>query len=154
MILGVAIVLHLLATVVWVGGMFFAHQCLRPAAVEVLDPPQRLRLWRETFGRFFPWVWASVVLLFGTGLWMMFRVFGGFQSPAYVHVMFGIGLFMMAIFMHIFFAPYRRLVRAVEAQDWEAGGRALGQIRRFVGINLVLGLIVAAVASGGRWLVP
>ena len=147
--LGVALVLHVLATVVWVGGMFFAHQCLRPAAVAVLEPPHRLRLWRDTFGHFFPWVWACVVVILGTGLWMMFRTFGGFQAPPYVHVMFGVGLLMMAIFMHVFFAPYRRLIRAVEAQDWQAGGRALAQIRTLVGINLVLGLTVTAVAVGG-----
>jgi len=47
--------LHVLASVIWVGGMFFAHQCLRPAAIATLDPPQRLALWRAVFGRFFPW---------------------------------------------------------------------------------------------------
>ncbi len=150
--LGIAIALHVLATVVWVGGMFFAHRCLRPAAVAVLEPPQRLRLWRDTFGHFFPWVWACVVVILGTGLWTMFRVFGGFQAPLYVHAMFAIGLLMMALFMHIFFAPYRRLVRAVEAEDWPLGGRALGQIRLFVGINLVLGLIVVVVAVAGPYL--
>jgi uncharacterized membrane protein len=147
--LGVALLLHVLATVVWVGGMFFAHQCLRPAAVAVLEPPERLRLWRDTFGRFFPWVWACVVVILGTGLWMMFRAFGGFQSPGYVHAMLAIGLLMMAIFMHIFFAPYRRLVRAVEEADWTGGAKALGQIRLLVGVNLVLGLTVTAVAVGG-----
>src|SRR5690606_5692971 len=55
--------LHLLAAVVWVGGMFFAYMALRPAAATVLPPPQRLPLWTQTFRRFFPWVWITVVLL-------------------------------------------------------------------------------------------
>jgi len=50
---------HVLATVVWVGGMFFAHQCLRPVVRAQLEGPQRLRLWNGVFGRFFPWVWLS-----------------------------------------------------------------------------------------------
>lgn len=41
--------LHVLAAVVWVGGMFFAWMVLRPAAVTALEPPARLRLWSAVF---------------------------------------------------------------------------------------------------------
>ena len=37
--------LHVLAVVLWVGGMAFAHFFLRPA-LATLEPPQRLRRWR------------------------------------------------------------------------------------------------------------
>ena len=37
-----------LAIVVWIGGMFFAHYCLRPAAAEKLSPEQRLPLLVKT----------------------------------------------------------------------------------------------------------
>ena len=36
-----AIFLHVLAVVIWVGGMYFAHQMLRPVAADLLAPPQR-----------------------------------------------------------------------------------------------------------------
>ncbi|HET7157362.1 MAG TPA: hypothetical protein VFI62_00100 [Burkholderiales bacterium] len=36
------------------------------------------------------------------------------------------------------------------AEDWKAGGAALNQLRKMVGINLVLGLITIAVAMLGR----
>ena len=55
--------IHLLAALIWVGGMFFAYVVLRPAAVEALEPPQRLRLWDAAFRRFFVWVWGAVVVL-------------------------------------------------------------------------------------------
>ncbi|HEY6898714.1 MAG TPA: hypothetical protein VI279_15765, partial [Rhodocyclaceae bacterium] len=55
--------LHVASVVVWVGGMFFAYMCLRPAAVELLEPPQRLRLWLGVFDRFFRWVWLAVALI-------------------------------------------------------------------------------------------
>ena len=32
-----ALIVHILAAIVWVGGMFFAHQVLRPAAA-MLEP--------------------------------------------------------------------------------------------------------------------
>ena len=48
--------LHVLAALVWVGGMFFAWMVLRPATVAALDGPARLRLWVEVFRRFFGWM--------------------------------------------------------------------------------------------------
>jgi len=148
-----AVALHVLAVALWVGGMFFAHQCLRPVAAAQLEPPLRLTLWVGVFGRFFPWVWGAVLTTLLSGLWLMFFVYGGFKSPPYMHTMLGLGLAMMAIFLHVFFAPYQRLKRAVAAQDWPQGARYLAQIRRLVGINTLLGLLTLAVGAGGHYLV-
>jgi len=146
--------LHILSVVVWVGGMFFAYMALRPAAVSTLKPAFRLRLWRATFEKFFPWVWASIITLLVTGYWMMFGFFGGMAgSPIYIHAMMGLGLVMMAIFMHIYFAAYKKLTRAVQAEDWEKGGKSLNQIRILVGINTLLGLATIAIATAGRYFV-
>lgn len=138
---------HLLATIVWVGGMFFAHQCLRPAVLATLEqPPQRLALWRAVFGRFFPWVWACVIALVLTGQAMVVNMGGMGAVPVQIHVMAGIGYLMAAIFAFIFFVPYATLKKAVAAQDWPAGGAALNRIRVLVGTNLALGIInVAAI---------
>lgn len=131
---------HVLATVIWVGGMFFAHQCLRPVALAQLEPPQRLKLWRSVFGRFFPWVWASVILLVGSGLIMIGQLGGMAHVPVHVHIMAGIGYLMAAIFVFIYFRPYAQLSRAVAAEDWPRAGAALNHIRLLVGTNLSLGL--------------
>ena len=138
-----ALLLHVLSVVVWVGGMFLAYLAVRPAAVEALEAPQRLRLWAGIFRRFFRWVWAAVALLLLTGFSMMGEME---RVPAYVQAMAGIGIVMMAIFVHVYFAPYGRLKRAVAGEDWKAGGAALSQIRVPVGINLLLGLANVAVA--------
>ena len=37
--MAIAIPLHLLAAVIWVGGMFFAYMALRPVAASLLEPP-------------------------------------------------------------------------------------------------------------------
>jgi len=141
--------LHVLSVVVWVGGMFFAYMALRPVAAGVLEPPQRLTLWAGVFDKFFPWVWVSVVLILLTGLHML-MVFGGASAPLYALAMLVLGVAMMLIFAHVFFAPYKKLKRAVAAQDWKAGGAALGQIRMLIGINLSLGLLTIAVVFLGR----
>lgn len=140
--------LHVIGFTVWVGGMFFAYMALRPAAAERLEPPQRLSLWDGVFSKFFPWVWLCVALILGSGLYMM-ALIG--KPPAYVLVMFVLGIVMMLLFAHVFFAPFKRLKRAVAAQDWKAGGAALGQIRKLVGINLSLGLITVLVGMLGMF---
>ena len=102
------IALHVLAVTVWVGGMFFAYVVLRPSAGP-LEPEARLALWQSVFRRFFPWVWTSIVVLLASGYGMMFVYFGGFAGAGlYIHVMQGIGIVMMLLFMHLFFVPWRR----------------------------------------------
>ncbi len=137
----IALMLHLVAAVVWVGGMFFAYVCLRPAAAESLEPPLRLKLWLNTFSRFFPWVWAAVILLSLTGIWLIVEM-GGFASAGiHVHIMLALGVVMILIFLHIFFVPYPRLRRALSDNDIANGAKQLGRIRTFVGTNLALGII-------------
>ena len=148
-----AISLHILSAVVWVGGMFFAYQVLRPVAARQFEPPQRLRLWSLVFSGFFPWVWISVVLLPVTGYWMVFKLFGGMAAVGlHVHIMQGLGWLMILLYMHLYFAPFRRLKEAVVTENWQDAGKRLNQIRVIVGINLSLGLIVSAVAAGGRYI--
>lgn len=146
------IMLHLLSIVIWVGGMFFAHQILRPVAADQLEPPQRLKLWVGVFGRFFPWVWVCVALTLASGLFMIGMLGGMGAVSLYVHVMLGLGLTMMAIFAYVFFAPYDRLRKSVANQDWKSGGAALANIRQLVGINLSLGLIIIVIATAGAML--
>lgn len=146
-------VLHVLAALVWVGGMFFAWMVLRPAAVAALEAPARLRLWLEVFPRFFRWVWAAVVLLPVTGIGVMHLGFNGMAAaPRYVQVMMGLYVAMLALFLRIQALQLPELRRAVVAEDWPAGGAALGKIRRTVGANLLIGMaLVAFVAARPHW---
>ncbi|PAU64679.1 CopD family protein [Pseudomonas indica] len=140
--------LHVLAALVWVGGMFFAWMVLRPAAVAVLQAPERLRLWADVFRRFFVWVWAAVVVLPITGFGMLHLRFAGFeQAPRYVHVMIGLYIAMLALFLRVQALQLPQLNKAIEAQDWPAGGATLGKIRRLVGFNLLMGLVLVAIAA-------
>ena len=143
----IALFLHLLSDVIWIGGMFLAYVAVRPAVVEVLEAPQRLRLWTGIFRRFFPWVWASIIVILGSGFHMLGQMA---TVPSYVIVMTVIGIVMSLIFLHLYFAPFGRLKRAVAAEDWKAGGAALNQIRILVATNLTLGLINVAVGVLGR----
>ncbi|WP_312153247.1 CopD family protein [Pseudomonas sp.] len=140
--------LHVLAALVWVGGMFFAWLELRPATVAALEGPARLRLWVEVFRRFFGWVWAAVAVLAISGIGMLHLRFSGFETaPRYVQVMIGGAIVMFALFMRVQALMLPELRAAVQAEDWAAGAGVLARIRRMVGVNLLVGLAVVGVAS-------
>jgi uncharacterized membrane protein len=147
----VALTLHVWSAVVWVGGMFFALLILRPASAP-LEPSIRLTLWERVFGRFFPWVFATIVLLLASGYAMVFGVFAGFHGIGlHVHVMQATGIVMMVAFFHLYFAPWRRFRAALAREDRIEAARQLNQIRWIVTFNLILGLITVAVGSSGRY---
>lgn len=140
--------LHVLATLVWVGGMFFAWLVLRPAAAAALEGPARLRLWVEVFQRFFVWVWVAIAVLAVSGMGMLHLRFSGFETaPRYVQVMMGGAIVMVALFMRIQGLLLPELRKAVEAQDWAGGTGVMARIRRMVGVNLLLGIGIVVVAS-------
>ncbi|MFZ5577898.1 MAG: CopD family protein [Pseudomonadota bacterium] len=125
--------------------MAFILFAMRPAALATLQAPTRPQFLLATLGRFFPLVWLSIAVILVTGLIIMLQV-GFARSPIGWHAMFGIGLVMMAIFAHIFFAPYRRARRAAALQDWPSAARGLEQIHPLVILNFSLGWIAIAAA--------
>ncbi|MCJ7798704.1 MAG: CopD family protein [Polaromonas sp.] len=137
--------LHLLAAIVWLGGISVVLMALRPVAAALLSPPQRLPLIAQVLGRFFVLVWLSIGVLLLTGLPMLLSV-GMKGAPVGWHLMLGIGLLMFALFGHLYFGPFRRLKQAVGTSNWPEGGRRVGQIVLLALTNLVLGaLAIAAV---------
>ena len=141
---------HVLAVLVWVGGMAFAHFFLRPS-LTVLEPPQRLALMHAVLGRFFRAVlWATGAVLL-TGFWMLGRVARQFHAldapivwPWDWWLMAAVGVLMVGIFAHIRLVRWPVMDRAVQARDWPAAGAALAGIRQWVAVNLALGLGLVA----------
>ncbi|MGZ7456203.1 CopD family protein [Pseudomonas sp. Ma2-10] len=145
---GLVYTLHVLSALVWVGGMFFAWMVLRPAAMKALEGPARLKLWVEVFQGFFRWVWIAVVLLPISGVGMIHLQYSGFEAaPRYVQVMMGLYVVMTALFIRIQALLLPELRTAVAAQDWPTGAATLGKIRKLVGINLIVGLGLVAIAA-------
>jgi uncharacterized membrane protein len=143
--------LHVLSIIVWIGGMIYTLFFLRPS-LGSLEPPQRVKVMHDVLGRFFKAVLIVSTVAVVSGLWMIGRVAretvqagGTFTWPMSWIVMTALGLLMFAIFGHIRFALYKRLQRAVVANDWPAGGKALEQIRTWVSINLAIGIAIIAV---------
>ena len=143
------LLVHLLAIVVWIGGMVFALFCLRPAALAILPPPQRIPLMHAALGRFFRIVVMAIALVIGTGVAMISMV-GMKQAPLAWQWMMGLGVLMMLVFVHVRALPFARLGACVIAQEWPAAARQLERIRVSVLFNLGIGLSIIAIMKLGR----
>jgi uncharacterized membrane protein len=140
--------LHLAAAIVWIGGMFFAYFCLRPAAAQVLDPSQRLTLWTATFERFLRYAAIAVVVLIGSGFALLLPI-GLHAAPHGWIAMIVLGFIMSGVFVYIYAVLYPEMVRNTQASSWPAAAARLNAIRRMVAVNLVLAtaLIASVVAA-------
>jgi uncharacterized membrane protein len=143
------IFVHLLGAFAWIGGMFFAYACLRPAAAEVLEPPRRLPLWSATLGRFLRYMSFAVALVLASGLALLGTA-GWRDAPAGWLIMLGLGLAMAAVFVYIRAALYPKLRAHCSASAWPAAAQELDGIRRLVVLNLVLGICTVAAAVSAR----
>ncbi len=141
----VLLALHLLAASAWVGGMAYALIVLRPA-LSVLDATPRLQIHMLTLKRFFLVVWHAMPIMLLSG-WGMIVAAGWNMGhlPWYVNVMQLLGLVMAGLFLYVFFAPYRRLRRAIRPAP-----ELLDRIRLLITANLALGAAVIVVASLGH----
>jgi uncharacterized membrane protein len=148
MTLSILLALHLLGAVVWVGGLGFALLVLRPS-LAALEPEQRLAVNEKVFKKFFLYVWHAMPILLLTGYAMLFGVLGGFAYVNWaVHLMHLLGLIMAAVFLVIFFGPWKAMRAAIASGDRTAAAGALDRIRTLVAISLAIGVITVVV---GAW---
>ena len=135
--------LHLLFAVLWVGGMFFAYMVLRPSMVAI-EPPQRMLLHTRVFKRFFLVIWHAMPLILLTGFAMLGLRWDPATAPWQINAMMALGLLMAAVFLAIFFGPYRQFRRTTDRNRMAA---TLDSIRKLIGVNLILGLATVIVAG-------
>ncbi len=96
--------------------------------------------------RFFRWVWVAIALILTSGLWIFFVPLRG-EGGWYLYLMLILGLVMMGIFTYIYTQPYQRMGEALAAGNLSAAGEQMNLIRRAIGINLLLGLLVSVIAT-------
>ena len=144
--------LHLVAAIIWMGGMTFMLFSLRPAALQVLEPQVRARLMGAVWRRFFGLVLAAIAVLLLTGGQMFASGVRAAQAagnsassmPLGWTLMAGLGVAMILIFGHIYFAGFAKFKRALAAEQWPVAAQAAAQIHRLVIANFVLGWLAIA----------
>lgn len=138
--------LHLIAGIVWMGGMTFMLFALRPAAVATLEAQPRAVLMSQVWQRFYALVLIAIVVLFATGTHLYTSTFraarmatGAGSVPLGWNVMLVLGVTMMLVFGHIYFAGFKKYKRAVAAADWPLAAKAGGLIHKMTLLNFALG---------------
>jgi uncharacterized membrane protein len=66
------------------------------------------------------------------------------QARWQIHAMLALGLLMAAVFLIIFFGPYRQFRRTTDRNRMASG---LDSIRKLIGVNLMLGLLTVIAAG-------
>ena len=138
--------LHLIAGIVWMGGMTFMLFALRPAALSALETQARAVLMGQVWQRFYVLVLVSIVVLFATGTHLYTATFravrlatGNGSVPLGWNVMLVLGLAMMLVFGHIYFASFKKYKRAIAAAEWSLAAKAGGLIHNMTLLNFALG---------------
>ncbi|MES9827989.1 MAG: CopD family protein [Candidatus Thiodiazotropha sp.] len=151
--MSIAMTLHIIGVIIWVGGMFFAHMVLRPALNDSLEAPQRLSFLLRVFDGFFPWVWVAVIAVVASGFWMLFMFYED-NIGLWLGFMTVVGILMSAIFVFIYAIPYQQLGVARKEDDKPKLVEAVSLIRQLILINLTFGMLVTVVAVVGKYGLP
>jgi uncharacterized membrane protein len=149
----ISLMLHTLAAVVWVGGLFFVHYTLLPS-LDGIDRNERFTVLARVVPVFVRWVWASIVVILVTGYGVLLLGYRGGIGGGGIHIdiMQALGLIMIALFGYMDLFPWRLFLRARAAGELDKAESRLGTVRFLIGITLILGLITAAVgATGSLW---
>jgi len=152
MLNAIALILHLVAINVWVGGTFFAIVILG-RAIKNIEAAQQLLLWQLVLERFFTWAWVAVFILLTSGTWMVYSIYGGFDTiPVYIMLMGLIALLMISVFIYIYFFPYQQYKLLVQTNDVDSCIQKLAVIRFAGTINMILGLCIVVVIGSGPYI--
>ena len=123
--------------------MLFA---LRPAVILTLEAQPRALLMGAVWKRFYALVLVAIVALFATGTHLYTATFraarlasGEGGVPLGWNIMLVLGITMILIFGHIYFAGFKKYKRAVSAAQWPLAAKAAGLMHTMTLVNFTLG---------------
>lgn len=144
-------IIHVIAVVLWIGGVGFVTTVLFPSVRRHHAPEARLTTFLQFEG---PFAWqarASVALAGLSGLYMTWRLdaWSRFQSPNYWWMDAMVGLWLLFAAMLFVIEPlglHRRLERAISSGE---SSMQFDRMERFHRIMLALSLVTVLGAVGG-----
>lgn len=149
--LSVAIIVHLLGVVWWIGGLAFVSTILLPQIRR--DPENSMQLFRTFEHRFAPQVRIALILVGLSGAWMLYRLglWRMFGQPAYWWLYAMIGLWALFTLMLFVFGPMGVLKRVMSGPMNSAVARRVKRMHQLHVVLLVIALItIAGAAAGGH----
>lgn len=149
--MSLAITLHVLSVIIWIGGTFFFYYFMRPVLKD-LDPSIKIQLMCKLYSRFFAVTWVAIFIILFSGFWIVFNEFEGFQNAhLHIHVMLTLGTFMILLFCFLYVVPFKHLKEDFVKNDIQAASRDIETIRKLLLTILILGFITTIVGTAGRY---
>ncbi len=153
--LTIAFWLHMAATIVWIGGLFYMAVIVNPALERL--PEQRGRLAEDMRRRFQPLAWLSLFVLIGTGLLQMsgnpnYDGLFGFSNPwsrtiLAKHIAIGV-MVLVAAYQTWVLNP--RLSRLALKQEVAASDQVANELSRLNRVSLAFGILVLGLTALAR----
>lgn len=153
--LTIAFWLHMAATIVWIGGLFYQAVVVNPALERL--PAERGRLAEDMRRRFQPLAWLSLLVLFGTGLLQMsgnpnyvslFAVTNPWSRAILTkHITVGL---MMLVAAYQTWVLNPRLSRLALKREAAASDQVAGEISRLNRVSLAFGILVLGLTALAR----
>lgn len=149
--LALAYWLHMAATIVWIGGLFFQSVILAPALGEVSD---RAALLERLQNRFQPLAWLSLAALIGTGLIQMSASphYQGLLSIAnpWSRAIFAKHLAIAAMFAVAAYQTWVLQPRISRLALLDQAADSRRRFNRLARINLAMGILVLGLTALAR----
>lgn len=148
--------LHMAATVVWIGGLFYQAAVLNPALARHLPPREQAALLESLRRRFQPLAWLSLAVLVVTGLVQMsgnpnYQGFLAVENrwAAAILAKHLVVLLMVGVAAYQTWAIQPRLVRLLLRPEEPPEG-PLSRARRLNALNLALALLTLGLTALAR----
>lgn len=138
---------HVLAVILWIGGVGFVTLVLIPSLAET-SAPERLAAFHRLESRFAPLAQVLVVLAGVSGFWMVWRadMWGRFAEPQFwwMHAMVAVwAVFAIMLFILEPLVLHRRMARSPSSEA------DFARLRRMHQLLLALSLVAAGGAAAG-----
>ena len=144
--------LHVLAVLMWVGGVAFVTTVLLPSVRRSVPPEERLAAFHRFEGRFAPQAAFWVLLAGASGFWMTYRadLWSRFADPEYwwMHAMVAVWLVFTTM---LFVIEPLFLHKRMEASPDPARDFARMERLHWMALAVSLVTLVGAVAGSHGW---
>lgn len=152
----IARALHVLAVLIWIGGVAFVTLVLLPACRALSEPAGQLELFERLEHRFAAIARWTVLLAGASGLWLTWRLeaWSRFAEPATWWWMHGMVIVWSLFAVMLFILEPFVLQRLFQAQAWKDPLGTMARIQRVHVVLLTASLVVvlgAVAGSHGGW---
>ena len=76
MLLKVALFLHIISAIFWIGGMLFLVAVIAPYLKTLTDPKDKSRIYQVVGTQYRKWVWVAIITLLVTGPVILYTLYG------------------------------------------------------------------------------